>query len=154
MQIILLHFNLCVRVYVYVCALMQAMVSQAENIIKESVLSSHRVGPYLALLFHRMGPRDQTLLVRLSSWHLSLLSHLNQPKNIFNRVNKYSSRTHYFPNTEITQTRETIYSKQIFHLNNKKVAWRNISSHEAFIFQSSPWALTSMIMESIKKSTL
>lgn len=34
MQIILLHFNLCVWVYVYVCALMQAMASQAESILK------------------------------------------------------------------------------------------------------------------------
>lgn len=112
MQIILLHFNfLCVRVYVYVCALMQAMASQAENITKESILPSHRVGPYLVLHFHHMDPRDQTLVIRLSSRHLFLLSHLNYPKNIFNRFNKYSSRTYYFPNTEITQTRETIYSK-------------------------------------------
>lgn len=34
MQIILLHLNLCVWVYVYVCALLQAMASQAENILK------------------------------------------------------------------------------------------------------------------------
>lgn len=90
---------------------MQAVVPQAEKILKKSVLSSHRVGPSLVLLFHCMGPRDQTLLIRLSSQHLPLLSHLNHPKNIFNRFNKYSSRTHYFPSTEITQTRETIYSK-------------------------------------------